>query len=279
MRRQRKRARRRGPLRRDDPHDLRNHVSGAAHDHRVADPDVLAAHLVLVVQRGVGHRHAADEYRLQPGHRRDGAGTSHLHVDADDLRRHLLRRKLVRYREPRRPRHETEALLQREVVDLVDHAVDLERQSVATLAHPAIIAEQPREAADDGTLVGHREVELRQPEHQRVVRGRRRERSPLRVADAICVEGKAAARGDSRVELAQAARGGIARVGERLVPLGGLSERSAPRSRVSASAPRRALRPTAGRRPRRARAGSRRPCADWRSRSRPTSRRRGSRRS
>ena len=33
-------------------HDLRDHVAGALHDHRVADADVLARDLVLVVQRG-----------------------------------------------------------------------------------------------------------------------------------------------------------------------------------------------------------------------------------
>ena len=35
------------------PDDLGDHVAGAAHDHRVALPHVLARDLVLVVQRGV----------------------------------------------------------------------------------------------------------------------------------------------------------------------------------------------------------------------------------
>jgi hypothetical protein len=71
------RIRSKGPPRRPaaieqiDADDLGNHVAGAAHDHRVADTNVLAARLVLVVQRRVGHRHAADEHRLELGHRRE----------------------------------------------------------------------------------------------------------------------------------------------------------------------------------------------------------------
>jgi hypothetical protein len=44
-----------------DARDLGNHVARTAHDDRVALPDVLAADLVLVVQRGVHDRGAADE--------------------------------------------------------------------------------------------------------------------------------------------------------------------------------------------------------------------------
>ena len=108
------------------PHrdDFRNHVAGAAHDDRVADAHVLAPQLALVVQRGVGHRHAADEHRLQPRHRRQRAGAADLHLDAEHLGGLLLGRVLVREREARRARDEAEALLPVEPVHLVDHAVD-----------------------------------------------------------------------------------------------------------------------------------------------------------
>ena len=98
----------------DRAHDLRDHVARAAHDDGVADAHVLAPHLVLVVQRGVGHGDAADEHRLQPRDRRDRAGAADLDVDADDLGRRLLGRELVRDREARRARDEAErALLRR----------------------------------------------------------------------------------------------------------------------------------------------------------------------
>ncbi len=70
---------------------------------------VLAADLVLVVQRRVGDGRAADEHRRQPRDRRDRAGAADLHVDARAPRRHLLRRKLVRDRPARLARDESRA--------------------------------------------------------------------------------------------------------------------------------------------------------------------------
>ena len=67
-----------GPLVEHDAHHLRDHVAGAAHDHRVADADVLARDLVLVVQRGVGDDHAAHRHRLELGGRRERAGAADL---------------------------------------------------------------------------------------------------------------------------------------------------------------------------------------------------------
>ena len=49
------------------PDHLRDHVAGALDDHGVADADVLARDLVGVVQGGVADGGAADEHRLQLG--------------------------------------------------------------------------------------------------------------------------------------------------------------------------------------------------------------------
>ena len=65
-----------------DAHDLRDDVAGAAHDHRVADADVLAGDLVLVVQRGVRDHDAADRHGLELGGGRQRAGAADLDVDA-----------------------------------------------------------------------------------------------------------------------------------------------------------------------------------------------------
>ena len=70
-----------GPLVEHDADDLRDDVAGALHDHRVADADVLARDLVLVVQRGVGDDDAADRDRLQLGDRRQRAGAADLDLD------------------------------------------------------------------------------------------------------------------------------------------------------------------------------------------------------
>ena len=63
------------------PDDLGDHVARAADDHRVPCADILAADLVLVVQRRVRDRDAADRDRLQHGERRDLARPAGVHVD------------------------------------------------------------------------------------------------------------------------------------------------------------------------------------------------------
>ena len=109
----------------DHADDLRDHVAGALHDHLVADAHVLARDLVLVVQRGVRHHHAADGDRLQLGDRGERAGAADLDRDVVEGGDRLLGREFVRDRPARRAADEAEAVLQREVVDLVDHAVDV----------------------------------------------------------------------------------------------------------------------------------------------------------
>src|SRR5581483_3792484 len=69
------------PFLRNNGDDLRNDVAGALQDDGVADAHVLAFDLVLVVQRGVAHQHAADIHRLQACDRRERAGAADLDVD------------------------------------------------------------------------------------------------------------------------------------------------------------------------------------------------------
>ena len=97
----------------------------------VADANALPAHLEQVVQGRVRDRRAADEDRLELGHRRQLAGAADLDLDRVERRRPLLRRILLRHRPARLARLEAELVLQGAVVDLVDDAVDLVRQGVA----------------------------------------------------------------------------------------------------------------------------------------------------
>jgi hypothetical protein len=98
-------------LLRHHAHHLGDHIARAAHDHGVAHAHILAAVLVLVVQRGVGDG-AADEHRLQLGHRRELAGAADLHVDGQQARHLLLRRVLVGHGPARLAGDEAQALLQ-----------------------------------------------------------------------------------------------------------------------------------------------------------------------
>ena len=72
--------------------DLRDHVAGALQHHGVADADVLAGDLVLVVQRRVLHQHAADIHRLEPRDRRQRAGAADLDADVAAARSSPVRR-------------------------------------------------------------------------------------------------------------------------------------------------------------------------------------------
>src|SRR5205823_15107221 len=141
------------------PYDLRDHIAGSADDDRIADAHVLAPHLVFVVQGRVGDRDAADEHRFQARHRRYRAGAPDLNLDGDDFGGHLFGRKLVRDCEARRPRHEAEALLLREIVDLVHDAVDLVGQRVALLAEATVVVENAVETAYHRALARHRQTQ------------------------------------------------------------------------------------------------------------------------
>ena len=185
-------------------HHLGNHVAGAPHDHRVADAHALAAQLEQVVQRGVAHRRAADEHRLELGHRRQLAGAADLDLDAVQPRLLLLRRVLVRHRPARLARLEAELLLQRAFVDLVDHAVDVERQRVALGGDASV--EQRQLLATVGHVVPlvDRKAELGQRIQQsRVARW---DVPALHFAQAIREEAQRPLACDAGIELAHDAR-------------------------------------------------------------------------
>ena len=100
------------PLLQHHVDDLRNDVAGALDRHGVADADVGAAadriavvadalDVVLVVQRGVLHHHAADRDRLELGDRRQRAGAADLDLDVAQHGGGALGRELVRDRPAR----------------------------------------------------------------------------------------------------------------------------------------------------------------------------------
>ena len=132
-----------------DARDLGNHVARAAHDHRVALPDVLAAHLVLVVQRGVHDRRAADEHRLQARHRRDARPCARPGCRCRGARWSLPRRETCApppsaARARRSPAWPAAA----KRVHLVDHAVDVVRRaSGASRRRPRRNSSRPFDAA------------------------------------------------------------------------------------------------------------------------------------
>jgi hypothetical protein len=197
-------------------HHLGNHVAGTPHHHGVADAHVLAPRLRLVVQRGIGHRHAADEDRRQARHRRDRPGAADLHLDRLHRGQCLFRRILVRHRPARLARDEAEALLQRQRIHLVHHAVDVEGQRIAHLAHAGMKCDQAVGARHHGTVLADRQAEGGQRvEHAGM---RRRQVPATRVAQAVGIEGQGPLGRHRRIELADAAGGAVARIDQRRPP-------------------------------------------------------------
>ena len=205
------------PQRQHGPQHLGDDVARLAHDNGVAHAHVLALHLVLVVQRRARHRGARHHHRLHLGHGRELARAAHLHGDVAQKRGLLLRRELERDGPARRARRVAHRLLLGERVHLHHHAVDLVRQRLAPLYGAR--AERVDGLARLAALhVGvHVEARLTQP-LQKLPLALRRERAL--VGCRVQKRGQVALRGDGRVLLPQAARSGVARVGERLLAIG-----------------------------------------------------------
>ena len=198
-------------------HDLGNHIPGPAHIDRIADTHVLAAHLIHVVQGGVAHHHAPHFHGRQARHRGDGAGAAHLEFHVPDGGQGLLGGKLAGDGPARGAGDVAQALLLFQVVDLEHHAVDLIVQAVALLAHGGEIVQAALKAGHHLQLGRHGQAIAPDDFHDAAVAVAQRLHGQL--APAIGIKGQGAAGGDLGIELAQAARGGVARVGEGLFPL------------------------------------------------------------
>src|SRR5581483_7858329 len=193
--------------------DARNHVAGADHDDDVADADVVRRDVLLIVQRGVRDRHAADADRLENGERVQRPGAADVDLDVEELRARFAGAELVGDRPARVFSDAPETLLQREIVDLHDDAVDL-------VVEPAALLFPARDVVDDAVHGSHTlrvrvhwEAQLPQPRQQIVLRRRRLVRVEL--ADRIRVERKRPFRGRLRIELTDPAGRGVARIRER----------------------------------------------------------------
>ncbi len=212
----------------DRPDHLGDDVAGLAHHHRVARAHVLQPDLILVVQGGEGDGRAAHEHRPQPGERRGLAGAADRDLDGHQFGRALLGRELVGDRPSRRAGGRAELALQREVVDLDHHTVDLVVEVVAALLPAAAEGECVLEPVHDPPLGVDREPGSTEPVHRLGLRGgelgrhRHTAGGSLELAHLVRPEGERTARGDRRVLLAQRARGRVARIDEEAIARLGL---------------------------------------------------------
>ncbi len=210
---------RRPPLRQRH-HDLGDDVARLLDQDVVACADVLARDFLRVVQRRLGYRRAGEEDRLEVGIRRHRAGTADVDEDRLELGRRLLRRELVGERPARELRRRAGLLTPRDVVQLDDDAVGLERQGVPRVDPLAAEGDHGVDALAAAPVRLHRQ----RPARERLERGAVRRQPLLRRrvrVDQLIDERAEAARGDQlRIERPHRARGRVAGVGEqRLVGL------------------------------------------------------------
>ena len=205
-------------------HDRRDHlgddIARALDDDRVADADVLAVDVLLVVERRHLDARPADDDRLEHGEGVERARAAHVDGDVEELRRALLGRELEGDGPAGLAPDDAEPVPLFGVVDLDDDAVDVVVEALAALPPPG---HAPGNLVEVGVAlrVGvDGEAEGGEPlEPLDLARGER----PLAPADLVDVEGERPLGGDGRIELADGAGGGVAGVGEeRFAPLGAL---------------------------------------------------------
>jgi len=104
------------------------------------------------VQGRIADRDAADEDGLEPRHGRQCPGAAHLKFDVSYRRQRFFGGKFVRDRPARGARNEAQTLLPFQIVDLVNHAVDLIRERRSLRPHIAIIFQTAVGAFDHARL-------------------------------------------------------------------------------------------------------------------------------
>ena len=113
------------PLFKHHRDNLRNHIPCPLHHHSVANAHVLAGNFIGVMQRGVRHHHPANGHRFQLGNRGERACAAHLNFDIFKKSCGFFRRKLVGNRPARGARHKPQPLLQLQIIDLVNHPINV----------------------------------------------------------------------------------------------------------------------------------------------------------
>ena len=204
-------------LREDRTDDLGDDVAGAPDDDRVALAHVLARDVVLVVQRGERDVGAADEDGLEHRERGRPSGPPDADHDVAQDRGLLFRRELVGDRPARRARRRSPS----PPAGRGRRPSRRHRRcrSRARGASPPCRSQNANTASSSSNasmfgLTG--KPSSRQPVERLGVRAQ--PRPALERTGLVAEHGQVARRGDARVLLAQAARGGVAGVDEEPLP-------------------------------------------------------------
>ena len=133
-----------------------------------------------------------------------------MHINRQHLRALLLRGVFVRHRPTRLAADEAQALLQRQAIDFVDHAVNLERQGCALRAHVGMELHQRIGPRSHPVVLRHRKAPVLEGLQHGGVSAPLR--AALHLANAVGKKAQGPLRRDSRVELAHRTCRRIARI-------------------------------------------------------------------
>ena len=106
--------------------DLRDDVSGALDDDAVASPDVFAVDVVFIVEGCLRNGDASDDDGFEHGVGVDGAGAAYVGADFKEVGDGLFGWEFVGGRPSGVSANGSEAVLEGDVVELDDNAVDAE---------------------------------------------------------------------------------------------------------------------------------------------------------
>ena len=198
-------------------YDLRDYVACLVHDDGVALAHVFAADLVDVVQRGARDGRAGDRHRVELGDRREYTGAAHLDANFAQDGLLFLGRELKGNGPARRTGGKAQVELLLKAIDLYDHAVDVVVQVAAVLERLGTeLVDLGRRGATSHVGVDAKAGATQPIEELALAVDVQR----VGIGDGVDKGGQIAARRDLGVFLAQAAGGGVARVGEGVAALG-----------------------------------------------------------
>ena len=198
-------------------HDLGDYVACLVHDDSVALAHVFATDLVDVVQRGARDGGAGNRHRVELGDRRKHTGAAHLDANFAQDGLLFLGRKLKGDGPARRAGSKAQVELLLKAVDLYDHAVDVVVQVTAVLKR---LGTELVDLGGCGTAC-HVGVDAKAGAAQPVQKlALAVDVQRVGIGDGVDKGGQIAACCDLGILLAQAAGGGVARVGEGVAALG-----------------------------------------------------------
>ena len=198
-------------------HDLGNHIARLVHDDGIALANVFATDLVDVVQCGARDGGAGDRHRVELGDRREHTGAAHLDANFAQDGLLFLGRELKGNGPARRTGGKAQVELLLKAIDLYDHAVDVVVQVAAVLERLGTeLVDLGRRGATSHVGVDAKAGATQPIEELALAVDVQR----VGIGDGVDKGGQIAARRDLGVFLAQAAGGGVARVGKGVAALG-----------------------------------------------------------